>query len=221
LNLVPVKTPSLVKKCYPNYVWNVETNEKVLYLTFDDGPTPNVTDFVLDQLRQYNAKATFFCIGANVKKNPEIYKRTISEGHAIGNHTMNHTKGWKVDVSEYLEDVTNANSVFQTTLDSNSNEILSSSSKIFRPPYGKIKKAQARQLTNLGYKIIMWDILSFDWSANVSEEECLENVISKSKPGSIIVFHDSLKASKNMMYALPKILEYFSGKGYKFEKITA
>ena len=200
---------------FPNYVWDIATTNKELYLTFDDGPTPEVTNWTLDILKQYNAKATFFCIGANVEKNPDIFKSIIKDGHAIGNHTQNHIKGWKTKTKKYLKEVKDA----QTRIFSNLKNLNTSKVTLFRPPYGQIKPKQGKKLIELGYQIIMWDVLSFDWEQDLSEEKCLENVISKSKEGSIIVFHDSVKASKNMMYALPKVLEIFSKKGYEFKSL--
>jgi len=208
LKIAPVKTPIVAKKMFPNYVWDMATNDKVLYLTFDDGPTPEITNWTLDILKQYNAKATFFCIGANVKKHPNIFERIIKDAHTVGNHTQNHIKGWTTKTKKYLREVQDA----QNAIDYKTN--------LFRPPYGQITPKQGRKLIDLGYKIIMWDVLSFDWEVDVSEEKCLENVISKSKAGSIIVFHDSIKASKNLMYALPKVLEYFSKKGYEFKALS-
>lgn len=200
---------------FPNYVWDIATNNKELYLTFDDGPTPEVTNWTLDILKQYDAKATFFCIGANVEKHPDIFKSIIKDGHTIGNHTQNHIKGWKTKTKVYLKEVIGA----QTTIHSNLENPNTSKVTLFRPPYGQIKPKQGKKLIELGYQIIMWDVLSFDWEQDLSEEKCLENVISKSKEGSIIVFHDSVKASKNMMYALPKVLDIFSKKGYEFKSL--
>ena len=200
---------------FPNYVWDIATTNKVLYLTFDDGPTPEVTNWTLDILKQYDAKATFFCIGANVEKHPDIFKSIIKDGHTIGNHTQNHIKGWKTKTKVYLKEVKDA----QTTIYSNLKNLNASKVTLFRPPYGQIKPKQGKKLIELGYQIIMWDVLSFDWEQDLSEEKCLENVISKSKEGSIIVFHDSVKASKNMMYALPKVLDIFSKKGYEFKSL--
>lgn len=235
--LTPVKTPMLVKRMFPNYIWNIPTNNKAIYLTFDDGPTPEITNWTLQTLKQFNAKATFFCVGNNIEKHPNIFQNIINEGHAIGNHTHNHIKGWKTKTKDYLKDIFKAentinseipNSKFQipkkthqqTTTNKSQDCLLPTDNcLLFRPPYGQIKPKQGKQLIDLGYKIIMWDVLSLDWDATVSPENCLNNVISKTKNGSIIVFHDSVKASKNMQYALPKVLEYFSKKGYSFESI--
>ncbi|MFD1161715.1 polysaccharide deacetylase family protein [Hwangdonia seohaensis] len=234
MTLTPVKTPMLVKRMFPNYIWNIPTAGKTIYLTFDDGPTPDITNWTLDVLKQYNAKATFFCIGHNIEKHPEIFQHIINDGHAIGNHTHNHIKGWKTKTKDYLENVSEAEKVINSQikvcnterigsaeLETQNPELKTLNSELFRPPYGQIKPKQGKQLIGLGYKIIMWDVLSFDWDKNVTPEGCLNNVISKSTNGSIIVFHDSVKASKNMQYALPKVLEYFNEKGYSFKSLKA
>lgn len=213
MKLTPVKTPVVAKKMFPNYVWDIATTKKELYLTFDDGPTPEITNWVLEILKQYNAKATFFCIGANIEKYPDIFQDIIDDGHAIGNHTQQHVKGWKTKTKAYLKDTTEAQTVINT-------KTRSENLNLFRPPYGQIKPKQGRHLIDLGYKIIMWDVLSFDWDATISKEQCLNNVISKSKEGSIIVFHDSIKASTNMMYALPKVLEKFHKEGFEFKSLS-
>lgn len=215
MGITPIKTPKLVKKALPNYIWEKPTDEKILYLTFDDGPTPKITNWVLDTLNLFRAKATFFCIGNNVEKHPEIFQNILSKGHTIGNHTQNHVKGWKTNLSDYLAEAKEAQDVIDLQYkDSRSRE------KLFRPPYGQIKPGQGRALMELGYDIIMWHVLSFDWDKNTAPETCLKNVISKSEPGSIIVFHDSVKASKNLQYTLPKVLEHFSNMGYAFKALT-
>ncbi|WP_348636618.1 polysaccharide deacetylase family protein [Mariniflexile litorale] len=198
---------------FPNYVWDIATNEKVLYLTFDDGPTPEITNWTLTTLKKFNAKATFFCIGNNIEKHPEIFQNILANEHAIGNHTHNHIKGWKTTSKNYLDNIAIANKVMNYELKIESGE------KLFRPPYGQITPKQGKGLLELGYKIIMWDVLSFDWEKNVTPENCLKNVTSKATNGSIIVFHDSVKASKNMQFALPKVLEYYSERGFKFKSI--
>ena len=217
MTLAPVKTPVAIKKMFPNYIWDIPSTEKSIYLTFDDGPTPKITNWVLNTLKQYNAKATFFCIGNNIEKHPDIFQNILNEGHSIGNHTQNHIKGWKTKTEAYLKNIEACNKQFPNALIINRK---SSIVNLFRPPYGQIKPKQGKALLKLGYKIIMWDVLSFDWDNNVSKENCANNIISKAKSGSIVVFHDSVKASKNMMYALPKALEYFSKKGYTFKAIT-
>ncbi|WMI66942.1 polysaccharide deacetylase family protein [Aestuariibaculum sp. YM273] len=210
-----VKIPVVIKKMFPNYVWDIPTTDKIIYLTFDDGPTQDITNWTLETLKTYNAKATFFCIGHNVEKHPEILHNIIKEGHAIGNHTHNHLKGWKTATPDYLENIKQA----QATIEKQQFKGKPVTTNLFRPPYGKLKPKQGKQLLDLGYKIIMWDIISFDWDKNMPEEDCLDNVISKTENGSVVVFHDSLKAAKNMQYALPKVLEHFTKKGYRFESI--
>jgi len=205
MNFTPPKTPLVVKKLFPNYIWDIPVSQKEIYLTFDDGPTPDITNWTLDVLKKYNAKATFFCVGENIKKHPEIFQKIIDQGHMIGNHTQNHIKGWKTTTQEYLNNIEEASKLMST--------------KLFRPPYGQITPKQGKELISLGYHIVMWNVLSIDWDSSISKETCLSNVINNTQPGSIIVFHDSEKASKNMQYALPKVLEHFSNKGYLFKSI--
>lgn len=213
MKITPTKTPFVVKKMFPDYVWEISTNQKELYLTFDDGPTPEITLWVLDCLKHYQAKATFFCIGENVKKHPELFQSLLDHGHSIGNHTNNHIKGWKTKTKEYLENVREA----QETI--NNHLLQSSNNNLFRPPYGQISPKQGKKLIGNGYKVVMWDVLSFDWDKSVSNQECFNYVTSKSKNGSIVVFHDSVKASNNMKYTLPKVLEYYTEKGFAFKGI--
>lgn len=215
MQIIPAKTPGFVKSLFPNFIWNINTNKKEIYLTFDDGPTPKITDWVLSTLKDYNAKATFFCIGNNIDKHPQIFQNIIEDGHSIGNHTYNHLKGWKHKTKEYLEDIEQT----KTIIDSITEKQKSSNKNLFRPPYGKIKAKQSKQIQALGYDIIMWDVLSFDWDNSVAEKTCLDNVIRKAKEGSIIVFHDSIKASRNLKYTLPKVLDYYSKLGYSFLNI--
>jgi peptidoglycan/xylan/chitin deacetylase (PgdA/CDA1 family) len=206
-----IKTPWWLKKLYPSYVWNIKTNEKVLYLTFDDGPHPVATPFVLDALKKYNAKATFFCIGKNVKAFQGIYKKIIESGHSIGNHTYNHLNGWKTSKEVYLDDVAKAAGLIDSFL--------------FRPPYGRIAKKHAnlikKTLNNSKAKIIMWSILSGDFDPSNTKENCLDNVAKYAKPGSIIVFHDSEKAFPLMSHTLEGSLKYFSENGYRFDTLDA
>ncbi len=216
MTLTPVKTPLVAKKMFPNYIWDIATNEKTIYLTFDDGPTPEITNWTLNTLKNYNAKATFFCIGNNIEKHPDIFQNILKDGHSIGNHTHNHIKGWKTQATAYLENIKKAESIISL-------QILNSEFRIqnlFRPPYGQITPKQGKELQALGYKIIMWDVLSFDWEKSISEDTCFNNVKSKATNGSIVVFHDSVKASKNMQYALPRVLDYFSNKGFTFEALV-
>lgn len=207
MKLYLTKTPSVIQKIFKNYTWRFFTNKKEIYLTFDDGPTPKITDWTLDLLKKYNAKATFFCIGKNVINEPIIYKRILKEQHQIGNHTHNHKKGSKTGLKTYINNILEAEKHLENPL------------KLFRPPYGKIKLKQAKKIKSLGYKIIMWDVLSADFDTAISQEKCLKNVLKNTKKGSIIVFHDSIKASKNLQYVLPKVLDYFSKKGYTFKAI--
>lgn len=203
------KTPWWLKKIYPHRLWSIDTTEKIVYLTFDDGPHPVVTTFVLDELKKYNAKATFFCIGKNVVNYPELYNRVLREGHTTGNHTQNHLNGWKTDTTSYLADVAEASANIETNL--------------FRPPYGRIKRSQARgignAMNNKSAKIVMWDVLSGDFDQSVGKEKCLKNVIENTTDGSIIVFHDSEKAFPKIEYVLPLILQFFTEKGYLFRSL--
>jgi peptidoglycan-N-acetylglucosamine deacetylase len=204
-----VKTPWWLRKLYPARVWRVDTKKKILYFTFDDGPHPEATPFVLNELKKYDAFATFFCIGKNVLAWPDIYKRILNEGHAAGNHTQNHLNGWKTDNDIYMKDIARAADYIDSGL--------------FRPPYGRITSFQAKYLRSAmrgrKSKIIMWDVLSADFDTLITAEKCLENVIFNSKPGSIIVFHDSEKAFLKLQYCLPKILQFFSEKGYRFDAL--
>ncbi|CAM1351998.1 polysaccharide deacetylase family protein [Tenacibaculum crassostreae] len=207
MRLYFIKTPRILKQLFAKYTWSFFTHKKEIYVTFDDGPIPEVTEFVLDQLKEYNAKATFFCIGDNVRKYPAIFSRIVSEGHTVGNHTFNHLNGWKTSNDTYFENTNKCE------------KLLNQKTKLFRPPYGRIKKSQAKHLLAKGYKIIMWDVLSADFDTNISKEKCLQNVVKNTKKGSIIVFHDSIKASDKLYYALPKVLKEFSEKGYEFKAI--
>ncbi|MFE3869423.1 polysaccharide deacetylase family protein [Flavobacterium sp. LS2P90] len=213
MNFLWVKTNWIIKKLFSNYVWDIPNNESKIFLTFDDGPIPEITEWVLEELKKHNAKATFFCIGNNIEKHPEIFKKVIGEGHAIGNHTFNHLNGWKTTTETYLANFERCKETIQQFAISNVN------SKIFRPPYGKIKRAQAKAIRQSGYKIIMWDVLSVDFDSNLSREKCLQNVLSNIESGSIIVFHDSIKAFKNLEYVLPKILAYLKENNFVCEVI--
>lgn len=211
MNFYWIKTNAFVKKIFSNYIWDVPNGENKIYLTFDDGPTPEITEWVLEELQKYNAKATFFCIGHNIQKYPEIFPKVIEKGHSIGNHTFNHLNGWKTPINEYIENVSLCQS-----------EILNLQSQIcnlFRPPYGKIKLSQSKKLRKFGFKIIMWDVLSADYDQTISPEKCLVNVLRNVKSGSIIVFHDSVKAFPNLEYTLPKALEILTKRGFLFERI--
>jgi peptidoglycan/xylan/chitin deacetylase (PgdA/CDA1 family) len=185
--------------------------EKKVYLTFDDGPTPEITAWVLNQLKEFNAKATFFCIGENIQKYPEIYNSILVNGHAIGNHTFSHYNGLKTKTSDYIENVLLCKEVIQQPASGNQ--------QLFRPPYGKLRRSQANMLRKKNYKIIMWDVLSADFDSQISPGKCLENVIKNVQKGSIIVFHDSAKAMDRLRIALPKVLLHFSNLGYQFKAV--
>ena len=199
-----VRTPTFVKCLFPNVLWNIESEEKKIFLTFDDGPIPEVTPWVLDQLDQYNAKATFFCVGDNIRKNPEVFKSVVENGHAVGSHTFNHLNGWETDNLEYFLNVKAAAQL--------------SHSILFRPPYGKLKPKQA-QFLHKHYQVVMWDVLSGDFDPNLTNEQVYKNVVNNAADGSIVVFHDSLKALDHLEYTLPRVLEYFAEKGYSFDAI--
>lgn len=198
------KSTYLIKKYYRSLVWVRPNNERKIYLTFDDGPTPVVTDWTLKILKKHNIKATFFLIGNNLKKNPQIFEQIKSDGHAIGNHTYNHDNGWKTKDKDYIESIANCHKLTQ--------------SKLFRPPYGRIRKSQIKLLKD-DFKIVMWSVLSGDFDPKTSPEKCLKNVIKNTQPGSIIVFHDSMKAFDKLQYALPKAIDYLLAKGYVFDVI--
>ena len=203
-----IKTPFWLRLIYRSCTWRKSSQERVLYLSFDDGPHPEATPFVLDQLAKFDAKASFFCIGKNVQFHPDIYDAIIKAGHVVGNHTQNHMNGWKNNTENYIADIQEA-----------TNEI---ESNLFRPPYGRIRFAQIKALrlhTNLPQQIMMWDVLSGDFDTTISGEACAQNVIQNSGPGSIIVFHDSAKAMDRLRIALPKVLAHFSKLGYQFKAL--
>ena len=212
MNFNWVKTNKWIKKIFNNLVWDIPNSDKKIYLTFDDGPIPDVTEWVLDLLKSEEIKATFFCIGDNIKKHPEVYKRILSEGHQTGNHTFNHLNGWKTYTKSYLGNF--------KLCETEHLKLNTEHSFLFRPPYGKIKPSQSKAIRQLGYKIIMWDVLSYDFDPTISVEKCLENVISNTEQGSIIVFHDSLKAEKNLKYALPKAIQILKNRGFVFDVIS-
>ena len=199
-----VKTPALLKYVYPGLTWNKSRTENAIYLTFDDGPIPQVTPFVLETLAQFEAKATFFCIGDNMQKHPEIFEAVKAGRHAIGNHTFNHLRGWNTPDELYLENVEQCNQLVKT--------------RLFRPPYGRAKKSQLAVLKKQ-YEVIMWDVLSGDFDPDLSPEKCYQNVVAKSSNGSIVVFHDSLKAWPRLEYVLPKALAFWQDKGYVFKSL--
>lgn len=205
LHINKPQPPLIVEKLFSQVFWRIPQQQKTVYLTFDDGPVPTYTSWVLDVLEKYNVPATFFCVGDNITKYPEIFSDIISRGHAVGSHTHNHVNGWKTLNKNYFENVCKAAQITKSTL--------------FRPPYGKITLKQARVLSEK-LSIIMWDVLSKDYDLTITGEECFENVKNYVSNGSIIVFHDSPKAFKNLEYALPKTIEWLLEQGYNFAKIT-
>lgn len=203
-----IKTPWIAKKIFSSYVWSLPADDNAVYLTFDDGPHPTITPWVLEQLKQYNAKATFFCIGNNVEKYPNTYQKILDEGHATGNHTHHHLNGWKTSDEKYTADVAKAAQLIKSNL--------------FRPPYGKIKNTQAKKIaaalqTDQG-RIVMWDVLSADFDSFFSPEQCLNHVLENVSAGSIIVFHDSEKAFNNLEFVLPRTLGSLKER-FQFKKI--
>lgn len=201
------KSPRLLRAFYSQFVWNVPTDEKIIYLTFDDGPIPDITEWVLQQLAQYQAKATFFCIGENIQKHPEVLAQVLEQGHSIGNHTFNHLNGWKTNDLIYNQNVEKCQAVLPVE------------TNLFRPPYGRIKLSQAEPLL-ANHRIVMWDVLTGDFERYLSPAHCLEKTLEHTQAGSIVVLHDSLKAWQNMSYVLPRLLEHFAKQGFRFEALS-
>lgn len=231
-----IKPPKIIKRIFSNYYWNIPSGDNSVYLTFDDGPIPEVTPWVLAELEKYNAKATFFCIGENIEKHPDVFRQVLEAGHSVGNHTFHHLNGWNTSIRKYLEDTKKCQEIVfkhyeilnptlrRTQCDATPNPEpcqaeLVEAPNLFRPPYGKIRPRQSVLLRKQGYKIIMWSVLSADYDVTLSKEKCLENVIKNVQSGSIVVFHDSLKAFPRLEYVLPRVLEYLKEKGFKFKNI--
>ncbi len=203
-----IKTPFWLRALYPNCTWKLPSKEKVIYISFDDGPHPEATPFVLAALKKFNAKATFFCIGNNVLKHPNVYESILLQGHQVGNHTYDHLNGWKTETPTYIENIKDATNLIESNL--------------FRPPYGRITRKQIKNIksdSKCPQHIIMWDVLSGDFDLKLTGEDCAKNVIKNTQPGSIIVFHDSEKAWERMSVALPIVLAYFSNLGYRLEAL--
>ncbi|TND09872.1 MAG: polysaccharide deacetylase [Bacteroidetes bacterium] len=200
-----VQPPLLIRRLHTNRLWRMPADEKKIYLTFDDGPCPGITDVALDILKDADVKAAFFCVGENAEKHPALFERILNEGHAIGNHSYNHLNGWKTDTRSYIGNVEKCDAIF--------------SSSLFRPPYGKMKPSQSKRLRASGYCIVMWDVLSGDYDTNLSGEACLQNVLEHTRNGSIIVMHDSEKAKERMLFVLPRMIEELGKRGFVFEKL--
>ena len=198
------KAPFFIRWIYSKATWSIKTSEKVLYLTFDDGPTKEITNFVLEELKKYNAKATFFCLGHNAVNNPKLIDELNDCGHAVGNHSFSHPNGFRTKIKTYLDDIKKADEIFVSNL--------------FRPPYGKMKLRQYKQLKEF-FSVIMWDVMSGDFDPSIDGEQCFRNVASNANEGSIIVFHDTEQAFPRLKVALPKMLKYYSDLGYRFEKL--
>ena len=209
--MIPHRTPFFLPLLFPSLIWRIPPIHKEIYLTFDDGPVEGPTDFVLEKLKEVNARATFFCIGENVGKHPDIFRRIIGDGHRVGNHTFNHVNGWKTTTADYVRNVK-----------LNHDHLLQNGARVspfFRPPYGRITPSQIRSLRQ--YQIVMWDVLSRDFDKGISPDNCLKNTLKAVRPGSIIVFHDSFKAERNLRFTLPRLLESLSGDGYSFKTLPS
>jgi peptidoglycan-N-acetylglucosamine deacetylase len=219
------KTNFLMRGFYPNFTWKIPTDKKEIFLTFDDGPIPEITEFVLEELEKFQAKATFFCIGGNIEKYPKIFHMVLNQNHSIGNHTFNHLKGWDSEDEIYLSNFAKCENIFldeYSKLKVKDSIIDNSNSNIqkrkFRPPFGRIKRSQAKAILKT-HEIIMWDVLTGDYDQSLSKERVLSKSLHYTERGSIVLFHDSIKASKNMIYTLPRFLEHFSEQGYTFKTL--
>ena len=201
---LPARPPKVLQNLLPQCIWSLPNKENKIYLTFDDGPTPDVLPFILQTLDTYRVAATFFCVGENMLRYPDLTAEMLKKGHRIGNHSHNHLSGWRSKNVDYFENIDRANQVFSTHL--------------FRPPYGRLRQSQAKELCKK-YKIIMWDVLSYDYDQKVLPEICFRNVIDATKSGSIIVFHDNLKALPNLRYALPHAIDFLLKKDFSFDVI--
>jgi peptidoglycan-N-acetylglucosamine deacetylase len=199
------KTPRLLQWLYSGLVWHGSRHDPVVFLTFDDGPVPEYTEFILNTLKEYKAAGTFFCVGDNIRKYPAIFQKILDEGHRVGNHTMHHMNGWKTETSDYMRDVHECQKELMR---------FGQESKLFRPPYGRMKRSQMKKLRD--YRIIMWDVLSGDFDIQLSPSACLENTYKCIKNGSILVFHDNEKARDRLFYVLPRLLKRLQTNGYSF-----
>lgn len=204
-------TPNIVQSLFRGIVWKVNQTQKTIHLTFDDGPNPIVTEWVIETLALYQAKATFFCVGDNITKNPIVFNKIIDSGHSIGNHTNNHLNGWQVSTEQYIDNVRMA----QQKVD----EFRVSNKHLFRPPYGKIKPKQYQLIKQQGYKIVYWDVLTYDFDVTLNITKLLSLMEKKITNGSIICMHDSEKSFENLKQLLPQILQIYSKKGFEFRAL--
>jgi peptidoglycan/xylan/chitin deacetylase (PgdA/CDA1 family) len=210
------RTPFFLPRIYPSLLWRVPTTAKEIFLTFDDGPVKGPTEFVLEELRKFNAKATFFCIGDNIRKYPDVFEKILQGGHTVANHTFNHLKGWNTSLEKYLSNIDDCESQIANHKSLITNQALSS--PFFRPPYGRITFEQIKNVKQK-YRIVMWDVLTHDYSKNISRQNCLNGSIRATRPGSIVVFHDSVKAERNLTHVLPQFLQHFTNEGYEFKPL--
>lgn len=209
--------PSTIQWLIPSCTWRKVGQEKVIYLTFDDGPHPEITAWVIDELKKHQIKATFFCVGDNLKKHPETAKQLLTEGHQIGNHTMHHIKGWKHKNVDYLKDIEDCDTEIRKIHEQMNDE--KAQPRLFRPPYGQIKPSQIELLREKGYEIIQWSDLSCDYDKHLNCEKSLSALVKNAKPGSIVVFHDSEKAENQLKQILPSYLEAMLAEGFTFETL--
>lgn len=203
------KTPNSLQKVFSSFVWKIPQEKPTIYLTFDDGPIPELTPWVMEILREYKAKATFFCVGDNIQKHSAIFRNLLQEGHSVGNHTYSHLNAWKTDKKNYLQDIQKC----QCEIENREGKTC-----FFRPPYGKLNFYLRKEIEKI-YQIVLWDVLSYDFDEQVSRETCLKNTLKNCENGSIIVFHDNIKATRNLIYTLPRLIEHFGEKGFIFEKL--
>ncbi len=208
------KIPKPIKQFWQDYTWQKNTIEPKIYLTFDDGPIPILTEYVLEVLADFEAKASFFCVGDNVCKHPAIFQKILKAGHQVGNHTFNHLKGTQTDTSTYLNNVAQCQSSFQQA----GWEAPTVQLPLFRPPYGRLKTTQTNNLKK-HYQLIMWSVLTYDFDMMLSPEQCYQYSIAATEKGAIVVFHDNWKAEANLRYVLPRFLAHFARQGYQFESL--
>ncbi len=203
------KTPSSLQRVFSSFLWKKPQENPTLYLTFDDGPIPELTPWILEVLNEYKAKATFFCVGDNIQRHSAIFRTLLQEGHSVGNHTYHHLNAWKTDKKNYLQDIQKCQDEIEKR---------DAKTHFFRPPYGKLNFYLRKEIEK-NYQIVLWDVLSYDFDEQVSRENCLKNTLQNCENGSIIVLHDNIKATRNLIYTLPRLLEYFSEKGFVFENL--